>query len=176
MEEAAEIQSGSQGWAPRTHWRVGGVRIQANRSKSWWSTHWNSLPEPMETYKLWPDSKGTSVKTKLESLNVSDSCIVVADWEPLTGRPGFNLYCLFWCFGTHSLWKKISLSLGIVGRALVLPLNNVLDFADSTWEDLPSLRRGWGIGWSMNGGVWKQQEEKREWKWIWHVKWETIVL
>ena len=33
-----------------------------------------------------------------------------------------------------------------MGRAWVLPGSNVLGFADSPWEDLPSLRNEWEDG------------------------------
>ena len=54
------------------------------------------------------------------------------------GDPGSEtriyLYCLFWHFGTHSLWRDTLLSLDIVGRILVMPQSNALDFADSPLE------------------------------------------
>ena len=55
-------------------------------------------------------------------------------------------YCLFWLFGTHSLWRDTLLSLDIVGRALVLPQSDVLDFVCSPWEALSSLRSDLGVG------------------------------
>ena len=54
-------------------------------------------------------------------------------------------YCLYWLFGTHSLWRDTLLSLDIVGRAVVLSQSNALDFVDFPWEALPSLRSEWGV-------------------------------
>ena len=56
------------------------------------------------------------------------------------------LYCLYWLFGTHSLQRDTMLGLDIVGRALVLQQNNVLEFVDFPWEALFSLRSGWEWG------------------------------
>ena len=44
------------------------------------------------------------------------------------------------------------LNLDIVGRALALPQSNVLDFFDSSWEALLSLRSGIG------------GQERKEWE------------
>lgn len=33
------------------------------------------------------------------------------------------------------------------GNALALPQCDITDFVESSWEALPSLRRGWGIEW-----------------------------
>ena len=55
-------------------------------------------------------------------------------------------YCLYWLFGTHSLWRDTLLSLDIVGRALVLTQSSVLHFVDS------SLRSGCGEVEGKGGG------------------------
>ena len=49
------------------------------------------------------------------------------------------------------------LSLGIVGKALVLPQSNVLDFVDFPWEASSFLRSG--VGGKVEG-----KEEGRKWK------------
>ena len=67
--------------------------------------------------------------------------------ESLAVRPGFIPTALYWIFGAHFLWRDTLLSLDIVGRALVLPQSNVIDFVDFPWKTLPSLRSGWGVGW-----------------------------
>ena len=56
------------------------------------------------------------------------------------------LYCLYWLFGTHSLWMDTLLSLDIVGRSLDLPQKNVLDFIDFIPEALPSEEWMWVRG------------------------------
>lgn len=67
---------------------------------------------------------------------------------------GARIYsqCLNWLFVAHFLWRDTLLSLDTVGRALVLPQSNVLDFVDSPWEVLSSLRSGWESGVAGTGG------------------------
>ena len=69
---------------------------------------------------------------------------------PLALRPGF-IPTACSGFGTHSLWRDSLHSLDIVGRVLVLPQSNVLDFVDSPRKSLPSLRCQWGLRWGMGG-------------------------
>ena len=82
--------------------------------------------------------------------------------EPLAVGPG--PYCLNWLFGDYSFWMDIWFYLDIVGRALVLPQSHVLDFVDSPWEALPSLRSGWGLGLGVREGSWREQKEERKWE------------
>ena len=73
----------------------------------------------------------------------------------------------FWyprpCPTWFSLSKAIDLrrfpTIDIVRRALVLPQSYVLDFVESPWKALPSLRSGLGVRW---GKRWREQEERRE--------------
>lgn len=48
-------------------------------------------------------------------------------------------------FRTHSLGKDTFLSLDIVGWDLVLSQSDVVDFVDSPWDALSSLRNGLGV-------------------------------
>ena len=82
---------------------------------------------------------------------MGDSCVAWAVYVA-TGS-GTRIYpcCLYWLFGTHFLWRDTLLILNIVGRDLVLPQMNVLDFGDFLWEALPSLSSGMGVGGKLEG-------------------------
>ena len=80
--------------------------------------------------------------TKLGLLNVGDSFMSGANCGATETR--IYPYCLCGLFGSHSLWRNTLLSLNTVVRALVQPQSNVLDFGNSPWEALPSLRSEWG--------------------------------
>ena len=47
-----------------------------------------------------------------------------------------------------------------VGRDLILPQSNVLDFVDSPCEALPSLRNEWE--WNEGECGWREQDEGKE--------------
>lgn len=57
--------------------------------------------------------------------------------------------------GAHCPRRDTVLSLNIVGKTLVLPQRDMLDFIEYPWKALPS----------MKGGVrekWREQEKERE--------------
>lgn len=62
-------------------------------------------------------------------------------------------YCLNWTFAAHSLWRDTMISLDRAGRALALPQSDELDFVDSSWETLPSLRSRGGKMVGAGGGM-----------------------
>lgn len=94
--------------------------------------------------------------------DVGESCIAGADCGATWVWP--NPYWLSWFFKTHSLRSDALLSLDIVGKTLVLPKRTVLDFVDTPWETLPSLRRGLGVGW-WEGGVSRRRGKSGNWAW-----------
>lgn len=83
---------------------------------------------------------------------MGDSCMAEANSRATGSEIRIYPDCLFWDFVAHSLWRVTLLSPDIVGRALVLPQNNVLDFVESPWEALLSLRSGWWVEWGEGGG------------------------
>ena len=77
---------------------------------------------------------------------MGNSCMTGADCGATGSETRIYSYCLYWLFGTHSLWRDTLLSLDIVGRALVLTQSNVLHFVDSF------LRSGCGEVEGKGGG------------------------
>ena len=47
---------------PKSSQRMGGVKVQAKKLRPWWGwdSRWNSLPELMRAYQLWPDRERIS--------------------------------------------------------------------------------------------------------------------
>ena len=64
-------------------------------------------------------------RTKIVPLNVDDSCMAEADLGTTGSGTRIYPYCLYWLFGTCSLWMDTLLKLDIVGKSLVLPQSNV---------------------------------------------------
>ncbi|CAO2592549.1 hypothetical protein LEMLEM_LOCUS6828, partial [Lemmus lemmus] len=66
------------------------------------------------------------MQTQRGPLNVDDSSMTGTDCGATGSETRIYPYCLFWLFGTRSLWRDTLLSLDIGRRALVLPQINVL--------------------------------------------------
>ena len=82
---------------------------------------------------------------------MGDSCMTEADCGVTGSWTRIYPYCLHWLLGTDSLWRNTLLNIDIVGKALVLPQSNMLDFGDYPLEALPSLSSGWDVG-----GRWRE--------------------
>lgn len=72
-------------------------------------------------------------------------------------RSGTRIYphCLNWLLRAHSPRRETVLSLDIVGKTLVLPQRDMLDFIKYPWEALPSLKDG-------VREKWREQKKERE--------------
>lgn len=66
-------------------------------------------------------------------------------------------------FGTYFLPQEALISLNIVASSLVLPRLDTPCIADSPWEVLSFLKRGWG--WQKRGVVreWEETREGKRW-------------
>ena len=97
-------------------------------------------------------------RTKLDLLNVGDSCMAEANCGATGSVTRICFCCLLWLFRTHSLWTDTLLSLDIVGRALVLPQSNM---------PYPL----WGVNGGSGRGEGRRNGRRRgSGNWDWYVK------